>query len=198
MELIALQTEFCCESNNVDRALVQMCKMLTAEFLRTHRSEIYEGTGTIYEDTIVSFGPGENFEQIIALILKEKEYSVQVCVGTSITLRALNISCTIESITVGNEVFKSLDYNDSEPLAKINLLFRLDHYDILYRRLPNLQHSSLSSSSTTSAVAAAAVTEQEQEQSKDSSYIPSENSCSVTNKNPVASLENGVYGLKGD
>ena len=106
-----------------------MCKMLTAEFLRAHRAEIYEGTGTTYEDTIVSFGPGENFEQIIALILKEKEYSVQVCVGTSITLRALNISCTIESITEGNEVFKSLDYND-----------------ILYRRLPNFQQSSLTSS----------------------------------------------------
>ena len=99
----------------------------------------------------------------------------------SITLRALNISCIIESITEGNEVLKSLEYNDSEPLAKINLLFRLDHYDILYRRLPNLQHSLLSSSSTTSATAAVT----EQEQSKDSSYIPSENSCSVTNKNPV-------------
>ena len=102
-----------------------------------------------------------NYEQIIALILKEKEYSVQVCVGTSITLRALNISCTIESITEGNEVFKSLEYNDSEPLVKINLLFRLDHYDILYRRLPNLQHSPLSAPSTTSAAAAGtAVTEQ--------------------------------------
>ena len=118
-----------------------------------------------------------------------------MCVGTSITLRALNIiSCTIESITVGNEVFKSLDYNDSEPLVKINLLFRLDHYDILYMRLPNFQHSLLSSSSTTSATAAVT----EQEQSKDSSYIPSENSCSVTNKDPVALLENGVYGLKSD
>ena len=112
----------------------------------------------------------------------------------SITLRALNISCTIESITENNEVFKSLDYNDSEPLVKINLLLRIDHYDILYRRLPNFQHSSLSSSSTTSA---AAETEQEQKKNN-SNYILNVSSCSVTNKDPVASLENGVYGLKGD
>jgi len=169
--------------------------MLTAKFLRAHRAEIYDETGTTYEDAIVSFGPGENFEQIIALILKEKEYSVQVCVAMSITLRALNISCIIESINESNVVFKTIDYNDSEPLAKINLLFRLDHYDILYKRIPNLQQSPLSSSSTTSAAAAAAAAT---EQSKNSSYIPSDSSCSVANKDPVASIENGVYGLKGD
>jgi len=189
--LTKLQTEFCYEGNDVDRALVQMCKMMTAEFLIVNRDQIYEGTGTTFEQMLVGFEEGEKtFDQIIALILEEREYSVAACVGASITLRALEVSGSVTSITEENKVLEGLKHTTDESWADIKLLFRRDHYDILYDKVPNQQQQPSSSST--------AVAAEESEQSQNNKYLLCENKSSLMSKDPAASLENEVYGLKGD
>ena len=128
---------------------------------------------------------------IIALILGQAEYSVAACVGASITLRALGISGSVASITEAGGVLESLSYVVNESWADVKLLFRGNHYDILYSRGPQQQ---ILSASIPPTVAVAKLVGQ----LKNSDQMRSVNMCSTVGKNPVASLENEVYGLKGD
>ena len=112
------------------------------------------------------------------------------CVGASITLRALEVSGSVTSITEENKVLEGLKHTTDESWADIKLLFRRDHYDILYDKVPNQQQQPSSSSTVVAA--------KESEQSQSNKYLLCENKSSLMSNDPAASLENEVYGLKGD